>query len=103
MRLFVFGLGYSARAAVERLRPRLDAVWGTTRSATRLDDIAGFGAEPLPFGEDGGGALGHSDHVLVSIAPDEAGDPVLRRYARNLAALKPRSLVYLSTVGVYGD
>src|SRR5688572_3976176 len=103
MRLFVFGLGYSARAAVDRLRPRLDAVWGTTRSAARLGEIAALGAEPLVFGEDIVGALGQSDHVLVSIAPDEVGDAVLRRYARNLAALRPRCLVYLSTVGVYGD
>jgi nucleoside-diphosphate-sugar epimerase len=103
MRLFVFGLGYSARAAVDRLRPRLDAVWGTTRNAGIFGDIAAFGAEPLLFGEDFGRELGQSDHVLVSIAPDEAGDPVLGHYGRNLAAIRPRSLVYLSTVGVYGD
>jgi nucleoside-diphosphate-sugar epimerase len=103
MRLFVFGLGYSARVAVERLRPRLDAVWGTTRSAARLGGIAASGAEPLLFGENLTGPLGQSDHVLVSIAPDEAGDPILSRYARDLAAMRPRSLVYLSTVGVYGD
>jgi nucleoside-diphosphate-sugar epimerase len=103
MRLFVFGLGYSARAAVERLRPRLEAVSGTTRSTARLGEIADFGAEPLLFGEDVAGPLGQSDHVLVSSPPNEAGDPVLGHYARNLAALRPRSLVYLSTVGVYGD
>ena len=33
MRLFVFGFGYSARAVAARLRPRLEAAWGTTRDA----------------------------------------------------------------------
>jgi nucleoside-diphosphate-sugar epimerase len=41
--------------------------------------------------------------VLVSIPPDEAGDPVLRGFPDVLAEAKPKSLVYLSTVGVYGD
>jgi nucleoside-diphosphate-sugar epimerase len=50
-----------------------------------------------------GAALAEANHVLVSIAPDEAGDPVLARFRNALAALKPKSLVYLSTVGVYGD
>lgn len=41
--------------------------------------------------------------MLVSVPPGDAGDPVLRHHRNDLAALKPRSLVYLSTVGVYGD
>jgi nucleoside-diphosphate-sugar epimerase len=52
-----------------------------------------------PIGE----TLRETDHILVSIAPDEAGDPVLRRFRDALAAAKPKSIVYLSTVGVYGD
>ena len=31
------------------------------------------------------------------------GDPVLRHFRRSSTAAKPKSLVYLSTVGVYGD
>ena len=48
-------------------------------------------------------ALANADLVLVSIAPDENGDVVLRHFRSELAAAKPESLVYLSTVGVYGD
>jgi nucleoside-diphosphate-sugar epimerase len=48
-------------------------------------------------------ALSAADLVLVSIAPDSAGDPILRHFRETLAAAQPRSLVYLSTVGVYGD
>lgn len=65
---------------------------------------------PSPlWGGDGGGvdpihqAVAQADLVLISIAPDENGDPVLRHFRDDLAAAKPKSLVYLSTVGVYGD
>ena len=49
MRLFVFGLGYSARAVVERLRPRLEAVWGTTRDVEKVGGIAALGVAPILF------------------------------------------------------
>jgi nucleoside-diphosphate-sugar epimerase len=46
-------------------------------------------------------ALSQATRVLVSIPPDEDGDPVLRNFARAL----PRNagIVYLSSLGVYGD
>jgi nucleoside-diphosphate-sugar epimerase len=124
MRLFVFGLGYSARAAVAHMGPRLEAVWGTTRDPGKFAEIERLGVTPLLLGEAVPGlmvplpsrateeepaehtlpaALASSDHILVSIAPDETGDPVLNHHRTDLAALKPRSVVYLSTVGVYGD
>ena len=115
MRLFVFGLGYSARAVVARMRPRLEAVWGTTRDPEKLGEMETMGVTPMLFGpspspnpspQGGGGivrALAEADHVLVSTPPDAAGDPVLAHHRNDLAALKPRALVYLSTVGVYGD
>ena len=43
-------------------------------------------------------------HVLVSIPPDEMGDPVLDRHGDDIAALPGLAwLGYLSTTGVYGD
>jgi len=127
VRLFIFGLGYSARAVVERLRPRLEAVWGTTRDPQKLSDIAALGVTPILFdgrpeaadshsgpsypspspSPQGGGelvaTLRGATHILVSIAPDETGDPVLRHFGAELAGVKPKSIVYLSTVGVYGN
>ena len=44
-----------------------------------------------------------ASHVLVSVPPDAAGDPVLRRLGPALAAARPRWVGYLSTTGVYGD
>jgi nucleoside-diphosphate-sugar epimerase len=108
MRLFVFGMGYTAAAVARRLAPRLDAAWGTTRARDRMPAVEAAGVKPLLF--DGAGhseavadALSEATHVLVSIAPGEAGDPVLTHFRNDLAALRPEALVYLSTVGVYGD
>jgi hypothetical protein len=110
MRLFAFGLGYSARAALAHMRPRLEAAWGTTRDPAKLTGIEALGITPLLF--DGAeeqptlalsAALARADHILVSVAPDEDGDPVLARFRTELATLKPRAVAYLSTVGVYGD
>lgn len=119
MRLFVFGLGYSARAVVERMRPRLAAVWGTTRDPAKMAEIETMGVSPILFDASKGpplssdptskmrqsvsAAIGRSDHILVSIAPDGAGDPALNALRADLAAAQPKSLIYLSTVGVYGD
>jgi nucleoside-diphosphate-sugar epimerase len=108
MRLFVFGMGYTAHAIVRRLAPRLDAAWGTTRAPDKMAALEASGVAPLLF--DGTGhseavadALAEASHIVVSIAPGEAGDLVLTHFRNDLAALKPQALVYLSTVGVYGD
>jgi nucleoside-diphosphate-sugar epimerase len=112
MNLFVFGMGYSARAVHRRMAARLDHAGGTTRSAQLAASLEDAGIEPFVF--DGAtrnpkiaGALQSAGHVLVSIspdmAPDEGCDPVLRHYRDELAAARPASIVYFSTVGVYGD
>jgi len=109
-RLLVFGLGYSARATVARMRPRLAAVWGTTRHADDSGDanslgvtLFSFDSARADFSPSLRNILRDADHVLVSIAPDASGDPVLRHFQADLAAAQLKSLVYLSTVGVYGD
>ncbi|WP_128290796.1 SDR family oxidoreductase [Afifella aestuarii] len=109
MDLFCFGLGYSARFTMDALEP--ESVWGTTRSAEGLHAMAALGAMPLLFDGNAGAphngavsdALAEATHVLVSIAPDETGDPVLNVFGDALSEAGPSSICYLSTVGVYGD
>jgi nucleoside-diphosphate-sugar epimerase len=49
-------------------------------------------------------AVRDADALLISAAPDEHGDPVLAALGEALAAAQRlRSVVLLSTVGVYGD
>jgi nucleoside-diphosphate-sugar epimerase len=50
------------------------------------------------------GAIANCDAVLASAPPTDSGDPVLAVFADALArAPKLKSVVYLSTVGVYGN
>lgn len=107
--LFVFGCGYSASAFVERLDPA-EVVGVTTRSAEKASSFAAHGLKPYLFDGEGPGegidaALARATHLLVSIAPGAAGDPVLRQYRDAIARGCPRLawIGYLSTVGVYGD
>lgn len=100
-RFFVFGLGFSGRVIARRLAEAGWPVAGTTRSGEPVDGIDTFRFDrdhPLPEG-----ALTGVTHVLSSVPPDEAGDPVLDVMGAALARLAPRWAGYLSTTGVYGD
>jgi nucleoside-diphosphate-sugar epimerase len=108
MKLFCFGMGYSARAIVARMMPRLARVWGTTRSQDKAQAIATLGARPIvwsggPPNDEMAKALAEASHVLVSVAPDGDGDPVLKGCSGQLAGGGLQAICYLSTVGVYGD
>ena len=106
-RLFCFGLGFSARALARRLAEEGWAVAGTTRSAEKAAELRAAGIEASLFDRDqplAPAALAGTTHLLVSIAPNEDGDPVLDRHAEDIAALPDLQWIgYLSTTGVYGD
>lgn len=91
MRLFVFGLGYSAGVLAQRLVALGWDVEGTGRKGSvAFDDHAAVHA-----------ALARATHVLSSVPPGRDGrDPVLDAYGE---ALPARWIGYLSSTGVYGD
>jgi nucleoside-diphosphate-sugar epimerase len=97
-RLLCFGLGYSARALAERLAADGWSVCGTSRGGG--DGTCRFDRDhPLPASVFAG-----VSHLLVSVPPDDAGDPVLAVHGADIAALPHLAwLGYLSTTGVYGD
>jgi nucleoside-diphosphate-sugar epimerase len=109
--LFCFGFGYTAGRLARRLASsranRLGGGWRVTGTA-RADRVRG-GVELTGFGRSAPLAelperLAGVSHVLVSIPPDDAGDPVADLHGAALAALPGlRWLGYLSTTGVYGD
>lgn len=107
--LFAFGLGYSARALARRLLAKGWGVRGTTRSPEKAAALVreGFAAHLFDRGrplDDPAAALAGVTHVLVSVAPDEAGDPVLDAHLADLRAVPTLAWVgYLSTTAVYGD
>jgi nucleoside-diphosphate-sugar epimerase len=109
-RLFCFGLGYSALALARRLRARGWTIAGTCRSEAKRDVLAREGIEAHLFDrdrplDDVAAALVATTHLLSSVPPDAAGDPVIAHHNAAIAAIGP-SLAwagYLSTTGVYGD
>jgi nucleoside-diphosphate-sugar epimerase len=108
IRLFIFGMGYTARAFGRALA---DVEWmaGTTRTSERAARLNERHFRARPF--DGNVAdpaiaddLRSATHVIVSIPPGEAGDSVLARFAEDLSAAPAlRWIGYLSSVGVYGN
>ena len=110
--LVCFGLGYSAEHFIGRYGDRYARIVGTVRSAERAAVLNGrFAGRLKVFAFDGtsptpevAAALGSADRMLVSIPQTETGDPVLAAFGDALAhARRLRCIVYLSTVGVYGD
>ncbi|MGR3757650.1 MAG: SDR family oxidoreductase [Tranquillimonas sp.] len=104
--LLSIGHGYSAQALARRLLPQGWRVIGTTRSTDKARQLADEGVEPLIWpGEPLDPALGRATHLLSSVAPGGAGDPVLAAERDALADAAPHLVWagYLSTTGVYGD
>lgn len=96
--LLVLGLGHSGAAAARRARRAGWTVAGTSRRPASADVIAFDAAAD---------AIRAATHLLVTIPPGEAGDPVLATHAGAVeAALRAGTLRwvgYISTTGVYGD
>jgi nucleoside-diphosphate-sugar epimerase len=110
--LICFGLGYSAEHYLGRFGDRFTSIVGTVRSAERAALLdARFGGRLHTFAFDGSlptpevkTAIAQADAALVSIPQTQSGDPVLSTFGDALRdAERLRSVVYLSTVGVYGD
>jgi nucleoside-diphosphate-sugar epimerase len=104
--LLSFGHGYSARALAGILQPRGWQVIGTTRSDAKAEVLRAEGTEALVWpGADLTTALNRATHLLISAAPDDGGDPVLRLVRDDICARAARFqwVGYLSTTGVYGD
>ena len=105
VRLFVFGLGYSAGAFARAMVRQAEWVGGTVRSA---DKAAGQGIAATVW--DGSApaadvlaALPGATHLLVSVPPGDS-DPVLAHFGAAIRAAPRLAWIgTLSTVGVYGD
>ena len=107
--LICFGLGYSAEHFIGMFGDGFDRIIGTVRGAERAAVLSAHLAgrlKALVF--DGAlatpevkSAIGEADQALVSVPPNEKGDPVLAAFGDSLRhARRLRSVVYLSTVGV---
>lgn len=88
--LFIFGLGFTAK----RIRAVAHAAGWVVTASGRDADLAFADRDAVTA------ALRTADHVLSSVPPSDARDPVLDAYG---ALLDGKALSYLSSTGVYGD
>lgn len=112
--LICFGLGYSAAHYLAGFGERFDRVIGTARTSAKAAALAAQAVgrhRPETFVFDGGAAapelvarIDGCDAALISAPPGDKDDPVLACLAGALErSARVRTIVYLSTVGVYGD
>lgn len=110
--LICLGLGYSAEHYVAAFRQKFDRIAGTMRSEERAAELNAHDdgrLQALVFDGQSASpklqrAIEVADAALISIPQDAGGDPVLRTCGDAFArAQHLRSIVYLSTIGVYGD
>lgn len=105
----IFGAGFSGLETGRQLAATGARVAGTSRKEAKFGLLHAAGLEPFHF-------TGHLDaalagrlssvtHLLISIGPDDGGDPLVPEQGAQLAASTPnlKWIGYLSTVGVYGD
>ncbi|MFV0359774.1 SDR family oxidoreductase, partial [Tropicimonas sp.] len=105
--LLTLGHGYTARTLIRHLQSAEPDAWrfvGTTRAQDKPAGLPGKNVDlHLWPGSDLTDAIAGASHILVSAAPDDAGDPFLPEIAGILHAACPEWIGYLSTTGVYGD
>jgi hypothetical protein len=105
MNLFIFGLGYSAGHFARIHGGSFSHIAGSVRDPAPRNDLAGIElhafAGSRPSQETIEQVRG-ADVLLVSIPPGGAGDPAIAAFGEVLATGR-RKIVYLSTIGVYGD
>ncbi len=108
VKIFIFGLGYSALHFAKTHHAHF-SVSGTVTSADKARALQAAGFACHVFSGAGFDAalrqdVLEADGIVVSIPPQSSGDGVLPAFADVLAQCRQlTSLVYLSTVGVYGD
>jgi nucleoside-diphosphate-sugar epimerase len=110
MHLTILGCGYSGAAIARTFRDLDGQPVGTTRSAEKAALLAKDGIKALVFdgielSEDLRLQMRETTHLVQSIAPGSAGDPLIRLAGDDIRALMPKLqwICYLSTIGVYGD
>ena len=106
--LFCFGFGFTARRLASKLHAAGWSISATARTANKGAALKAEGIDCQFF--DGTALLAdlkplqNATHILLSVPPGEAGDPVLNLYRDDLAAMKCLQWIgYLSATSVYGD
>jgi nucleoside-diphosphate-sugar epimerase len=109
MNLFIFGLGYSASYFLRRFGSMFDSAVATVRQLSKADAVGMKNLRPIIFdGHSIGGELidllRHADIVIDSIPPFDGSAAIMALIREVLgSAAVQKQVIYLSTIGVYGD
>jgi len=109
--LLCFGLGYSAQHWLAGYGDRFQRIAATVRdaghaaelNARRQPGFAAFTFDGTASSAELRALIAQADAVLVSVPPTPSGDPVLETCGEALTRARFSSIVYLSSVGVYGN
>lgn len=107
MKLFAFGFGFTALRLVDIYADEFERISGTVRHAEKRDELHRQKLDAYLFDADEQSEIAsrikEADVLLVSVPPGRSEDPVLSAFGQQIEASTARQVVYLSTVGVYGD
>ena len=106
MKLFVFGFGYTSQRFVDLFGKMFATISGTVREADKRDALRAGGLDVCLFDPSDNTLRAHiadADVILVSVPPGRTGDPVLAAFSLDVAASTATRVIYLSTIGVYGN
>jgi nucleoside-diphosphate-sugar epimerase len=108
-KLFIFGMGFSSLATARLVRGDYATIGATVRTAEKAERLRAEGIDAHVFdgetvSDELVAAVKQATHVIQSIPPGTAGDPVIALLRGALLAAPDLAWIgYLSTVGVYGD
>jgi nucleoside-diphosphate-sugar epimerase len=102
--LLCLGLGYCARFYVAEFGARFGRVIGTSRTPKPVGRVEMLTFDAAAPSDEVRSAVAAATHLLLSPTPTESGDPIAAALGDEIAsAPKLESIVYLSSLGVYGD
>ena len=104
MKLFILGLGYSALYFARTRRAAFSRIGGAVRGEDKALALRAEGIGALRFDDPRvADEIEDANVLLMSIPPQDGGDPALARFGAPLVQSRAKTLIYLSTIGVYGD
>lgn len=102
--LLCLGLGYCARTYVAEFGARFERIFGTSRAPKPARGVTMLAFNAAAPSDAVRAAVATATHLLISAGPTEAGDPIFAALKSDIAAAPGlQSIVYLSSLGVYGD